>query len=294
MGGDAIAGYAWLPDDAPAAEETVVIQTAAASPVREVARLALSYPEEVVWSKPFGLTVTNTGNLPFALDVPEGENCLSVRAETGFLAIYPDLTCDVLMVQILEPGESVYYGSWDLKVCADEICAARVPAPAGVYSVELMARPFDGAELVVQRAEFQLIGEAPAAAQTPRSPAGELVWLLTADLGTEQSFHGELAPGAAETIFLHMSGLGQGSPNASSRRVVLTLQCEGLGVLNWFHEHYQAASGYPVRSATFGCGDRATVYFTIESNSQTIGLSLPAEASGLAQFTLTAAIHSPA
>lgn len=275
-------------DDAPAPTATATGLTAVASPVRPGAELALNFPEEVLWGEAFGLTVTNRGNVPISLDVPEGENCLTLHTATGSLALTPDLTCDVLMVQILRPGESMFYGSWDLRICADALCVARGPAPEGDYFVEVHARLLDEAESIAQRAEFRLRGEAPAAAQTPRSAAGELVWLLTAELATAQTFSSELAPGATETIFLHMSGLGLEPPNPSSRQVVLTLNCEGPGTIDWFHEHFPAERGYPVRSARLGCGASDTVTFSFAANSQTVGLHLPAGTAGPVTFTLTA------
>ena len=288
-------GLAGCREDGPLptpATDTPDAVAAAAAPEVE---FELSYPADISWGDLFGITVTNTGSAALELYLPEGDNCLFVQSTEQSLALQPQLTCDVISVQIVGPGESVRYGSWDLLACADPICAARVPAPAGSYFVDVAARPAGTeAEQQVSRAEFSLIGEAPAAAQTPRSPAGELVWLLTADLGTEQSFSGELAPDVSEAIFVHMSGLGQESPNASSRQVMLTLACDGPGPIEWFHEHFAGEAGYPVRSAILGCGNSDTVYFSFETNSQTIRLQLPAGAGAPVRFTLTAAIHSPA
>lgn len=86
-----------------------------------VVEIELSYPAEVAWGEIFGITVTNTGSASLELYLPAGDNCLFVQSTERSLALQPPLTCDVDMVQILGPGESQRYGSWDLSACADPI-----------------------------------------------------------------------------------------------------------------------------------------------------------------------------
>ena len=262
-------------------------------PSDPVAEIELSYPAEVSWGESFGITVTNVGTV--ALELYEQRDCLAVQPATGLLALHPDMSCDVITVQTMLPGESRGYGTWDLRACPDLLCLARGAAPAGDYYVDVTAwvKGDDGevvGEPLVRRAEFSLVGEMPAVAQTPRTNDGKLFWYLPDLPGEEHRFTGVLPAGTEEQIKLLMHSPAE---EGWRKQANFTLLCEqpAEGHLGWFAETV-LPPGYPThsRTATAVCGQTVSVDFTRERNSATLYLSLTPNSPEPLVYTLTAQI----
>lgn len=258
--------------------------------------LQLDYPETVLPEESFGLSVINVGPHPYEVVFADGDNCLGVQGKQDPYRITPGLTCDVLNAAVIHPGQSLFVGSWDLHMCADEDCLTRESAPPGTYFTKVTARLYDGSDTyhpeweVQKQAEFVIADSPEAGVINPISSAGNLAWVIPSDVTTRHHFSATLAPGTSQRIAVHMNDFVTDSANSGSRQVTFKLACEGSDVnqLEWFFEQ---VGSYPAAAGFQACGDVQAVEFNQRQNSQLINLWLSPDSMDSVSYMFTAVIE---
>jgi hypothetical protein len=97
--------------------------------------IQLSFPQTITLDDVFVVSVTNEGTVSYAYYVQHpADNCLVILDATGeFMPTIPDETCDALAENIIAPGQSRLFSSWDLKGCVDSDCLRREFVAPGRY-----------------------------------------------------------------------------------------------------------------------------------------------------------------
>lgn len=137
----------------------------------------------------------------------------------------------------------------------------------------------------------------PTPSQVVTPGPNDQIWMIPGDLGTTHHFTGTVKVNAADTavrIFMQVTGMSPGSPNASSRSILLKTSCtQPAGLAVQWHFEKVGSDSILGRSEDYRCGDATSIHFSYDDYSRWLLFETALGGGEEITYSFTATVHSP-